>query len=252
LAVELAQEGKRKCVLVDQHPALGDASLYLGTGHQQYSFYELANNRDRLDEDLLKGFLLRHGSGLHVLDSPETVDGIHGAPPAAVEHTLAFLSEIYQFVVVDCPPGLTEGTLASIATSDQVAIVMTADLPSVRNTVRYIEHLMKLAYSPSLIYVVLNRFSKKGALSDERIEKALGREISLRVPNSYNEVIRAINSGTAISSGTKSDFGTAILKWAEQLATTAGNGNSKAKVMATVQPRGAMRSMFSSKFARES
>src|SRR5882762_10976591 len=29
LALELAQGGKRKCLLVDQHPALGDASLYL-------------------------------------------------------------------------------------------------------------------------------------------------------------------------------------------------------------------------------
>src|SRR6266478_5346504 len=47
LALELAQ-GKRKCLLVDQHPALGDASLYLGTGRHQYSFYELASNADHL------------------------------------------------------------------------------------------------------------------------------------------------------------------------------------------------------------
>src|SRR4029077_17873396 len=134
LALELARERKRKCLLVDQHPALGAVSLFLGTGRHQYSFYELASNRDRLDEDLLKGFLLRHDSGLHLLDSPETMDSFHAVPPSAMEHTLAFLAEIYQFVVVDCPPGLTEGTLASIAQSEQVAIVMTAELPSVRNT----------------------------------------------------------------------------------------------------------------------
>jgi pilus assembly protein CpaE len=75
LALELAQDGKRKCLLVDLHPALGDASLYLGTGRHQYSFYELASHRDRLDEDLLKGFLLHHNSGLHLLDSPAAVGG---------------------------------------------------------------------------------------------------------------------------------------------------------------------------------
>src|SRR6266699_5837515 len=243
LALELAHEGNRKCVLVDQHPALGDASLYLGTGRHQYSFYELANNSDRLDEELLQGFLLRHDSGLHLLDSPEVVDAIHGAPPSAVEHTLAFLADLYQFVVVDCPPGLTDGTRACISQSEQVAIVMTAELPSVRNTVRYIEHLSKLGYSASSIRIVLNRHSKKGPLSDDRIEKALGREISLRVPNSYNEVIRAINTGAPISSGEKSDFGAAIHKWAYEL--TNSDGNNKSKALATSQSAYGMKALFS-------
>ncbi len=252
LALELAHEGKRKCILVDQHPALGDASLYLGTGRHQYSFYELANSSDRLDEELLQGFLLHHFSGLHLLDSPEMVDAIHGAPPSAVEHTLAFLANIYQFVVVDCPPGLTDGTLASIAQSEQVVIVMTAELPSVRNCVRYIEHLSKLGYAAASIHVLLNRYSKKGSLSDDRIEKALGREISLRVPNSYNEVIQAINAGTPISSENKSEFGSAIRNWAHELIRNgAGNDSIQGTAAAAAKPRvetnalfGGMRALF--------
>jgi pilus assembly protein CpaE len=242
LALELAHGGKRKCLLVDQHPALGDASLYLGTGRHQYSFYELATNADHMDEELLRGFLLHHNSGLDLLDSPETVDAIHNASPATVEHTLAFLADTYHFVIVDCPPGLTDGTRACISQSEQVAIVMTAELPSVRNTVRYIEHLSKLGYSSSSIHVVLNRHSKKGPLSDDRIEKALGREISLRVPNSYNEVIRAINTGAPISSGNKSDFGAAIQKWAHELASSAGN--NKGKALAASQSAFGMKALF--------
>jgi pilus assembly protein CpaE len=99
--------------------------------------------------------------------------------------------------------------------------VMTAELPSIRNAVRYIEHLERLGYSPNKIQVVLNRHSKRGPLSDERIEKALGRKISLRVPNNYNEVIRAINSGAPIASG-KSDFGAAIQGWARELTSNTG------------------------------
>ncbi len=242
LALELAHERKRKCLLVDQHPALGDASLYLGTGRHQYSFYELANNADRLDEELLRGFLLHHNSGLDLLDSPEAVDVIHGASPSTVEHTLAFLAETYHFVIVDCPPGLTDGTRACISQSEQVAIVMTAELPSVRNTVRYIEHLSKLGYSSSSIHVVLNRHSKKGPLSDDRIEKALGRAISLRVPNSYNEVIRAINSGAPISSGNKSDFGAAIQRWAHELASS--DGSNKNRALAAPQTAFGMKALF--------
>lgn len=225
LALHLALDltgNNRKCLLVDQHSALGDASLYLGVGRHQYSFYELANNTDRLDQELLQGFLLRHSSGLHLLDSPETVDVVRQASPSAVEHTLSFLSEIYQFVVVDCPPGLTDVTLACIAQSDLIVIVLTAELPAIRNAVRYIEHLEKLGVNSSKIQIVLNRHSKKGPLDDERIEKALGRKISLRVPNAYNDVIRAINAGTPIVSG-KSDFGAAVQGWAKALASNNGN-----------------------------
>jgi len=241
LALELVHEGHRKCLLVDQHPALGDASLYLGTGRHQYSFYELASNAERLDEELLRGFLLHHNSGLDLLDSPEAVDAIHGASPSSVEHTLAFLADTYQFVVVDCPPGLTDGTRACISQSEQVAIVLTAELPSVRNTVRYMEHLSRLGYSSNSIHVVLNRHSKKGPLSDDRIEKALGRAISLRVPNNYNEVIRAINTGSPIPRGSKSDFGAAIHKWAHELASS--GGNNKVKAAAAAQS-GGMRALF--------
>jgi pilus assembly protein CpaE len=220
LALELTGQNQRKCLLVDQHSALGDTSLYLGAGRHQYSFYELANNTDRLDQELLQGFLLRHESGLHLLDSPEAVDVVRQASPSAVAHTLAFLSEIYQFVVVDCPPGLTDVTLACISQSDEVGIVMTAELPSIRNAVRYIEHLEKSGFPTGKIQVVLNRHSKRGPLTDDRIEKALGRKISVRVPNSYNEVIRAINSGTPIAG--KSDFGAAIQGWARESSSNTG------------------------------
>jgi len=225
LALELGGNQPRKCLLVDQHAVLGDASLYLGVGRHQYSFYELANNTDRLDQELLRGFLLHHSSGLDLLDSPETMDFIHRTSPAAIERTLAFLSEAYPFVVVDCPPGLTDTTLACASQSDQIAIVMTPELPAVRNAVRYMEHLERLGNKAGKVQIVLNRYSKKGPLSDERIEQALGRSIYLHVPNSYSEVIRAINSGAPITS-VKSDFGSAIQKWARDIA--AGGGKSEA------------------------
>jgi pilus assembly protein CpaE len=246
LAAHVALElnaGRQKTLLVDQHPSLGDASLYLGLGRHQYSFYELAGSRDRLDEDLLKGFVLQHESGLHVLDSSDAVDALYGAPPSAVEHTLAFLADTYQFVVVDCPPGLTEGTRACIAMSEQVAIVITADLPSVRNAVGYLDYLSKLGYTSNTMYVVLNRYSKRGPLSDERMEQSLGRPISLRVPNSFSDVIRAINSGTPVDLGGKSPFAGAIQKWARDL--TAADGEKAAALGAAAPARlNGLRALF--------
>ncbi len=87
LALNLTLRQQKKVLLVDQHPALGDLALCLGLGRHQYSFYELVHNMDRLDADLLQGFLLEHSSGLQVLDSPEAIHGFSNTPSDAIEHT---------------------------------------------------------------------------------------------------------------------------------------------------------------------
>ena len=175
LALNLVQRHHQKCLLVDQHPALGDLALYLGLGRHQYSFYELVHNMDRLDADLLQGFLLQHSSGLCVMDSPEAIHAFPSAASDAVEHTLAFLAENYQFVMIDCPPGLSDDTCAAIRQSDRLAIVITPELPAIHNAIRTIEYLTGLHYPEDSIDIILNRSSRKGALSDREIEASLHR-----------------------------------------------------------------------------
>lgn len=231
LALNLVQRHRMKCLIVDQHPAMGDVSLYLGLPRHRYSFYELVHNTDRLDRDLLDGFLLKHASGLEVLDSPETVDAFPENSPEAIEHTLAFLADSYDFVFVDCPPGLTEDTCSAVRQSDQLAIIMTAELPAVRNAVRSIEYLTGLHYPEESIEVVLNRHSKRDALRDDEIESALHRSIAVKIPNDYSQVVNAINCGNPIRFDRKSDLPVAFHYWANRLA-----GNSAEQSIA--MPKG--------------
>ena len=217
LALTLLQKNQQKCLLVDEHPALGDVSLYLGLTRHQYSFYELVYNMDRLDADLLQGFLLQHSSGLHVLDSPEVIHAFPGASPEAIEHTLAFLAENYHFVILDCPPGLTEDTCAAIRQSERVAIIITPELPSIHNAIRAMKYLTGLHYPDDNIDIVLNRHSKRGALSDREIEASLHRPIAVKIPNSYDQIVNAINAGTPIDLGHKSELPAAFGYWAARL-----------------------------------
>jgi pilus assembly protein CpaE len=216
LALNLAQKQK-KCMLVDEHPAFGDVSLYLGLQRHLYSFYELVHSNDRLDADLLRGFVLEHSSGLHVLDSPESIGAVPQASEDAIEHTLAFLADNYEFVIVDCPPRLGDETCAAVRQSDQVGIVITPELPAIRNAVRAIEYLTGLHYPEDRIDIVLNRHSKRSALREEEIEAALHRKITAKIPNEYNQIVRAINEGTPIESDHRSNLTAAFDSWASGL-----------------------------------
>ena len=217
LALHLVQTRQQKCLLVDQHPALGDVSLYLGLSHHQYSFYELVHNTDRLDADLLQGFLLQHPSGLDILDSPEMFNTFPNASSEAIEHTLSFLVEHYQFVIVDCPPGLSEDTCAAIRQSDRLEVVITPELPAVRNAIRAIEYLTSLHFPADSVDVVLNRQSKRSALSDSEVETALRRKIAVKIPNSYSQIVNSINTGTPMVFAHKSDLQAAFDQWVGKL-----------------------------------
>jgi pilus assembly protein CpaE len=217
LALNLVRRHKKKCVLVDLHHALGDASLYLGLARRRFSFYELVHNTDRLDSELLQGFLLQHDSGLHVLDSSETIDGSLRASSEAIEHTLSFLADNYQFVIIDCPPGIAEDTSAAIRQSDQLEIVITPELPAIRNALRLVEYLVGLHYPDKSIDIVLNRHEKKDALDEREIEAALRRPIAVKIPNSYGEIAQSINAGMPIVVGRNATLSLAFDQWADRL-----------------------------------
>ncbi|HVO78936.1 MAG TPA: AAA family ATPase [Candidatus Bathyarchaeia archaeon] len=218
LGLHLVSRHNQKCLLIDQHPALGDVSLYLGlTRRHQYSFYELVSNTDRLDNELLQGYLLQHESGLHVLDSPEVIDNYPHPAPEAIEHTLAFLADSYQFVLIDCPPGMTEDTCAAIRQSDRTSIVITPELPAIRSAVRTIQYLVSMHYPEDSIDIVLNRESKNNVLGDQEIEAALQRPIAVKIPNNYGEMARAINAGTPVPLDRNPKLSLAFDRWADRL-----------------------------------
>jgi pilus assembly protein CpaE len=217
LALNLIRRDNQKCVVVDHHPALGDVSLYLGLTRHQYSFYELVHNTDRLDEELLQGFVLTHESGLHVLDSPDVVDHFAQSDAEALEHTLSFLASNYQYVLIDCPPGITPESGAAIRQSDRVVIVITPELPAVRNAVRMVEYLVGMHYPDNCIDILLNRHAKNNLLTDEEIEAALRRPIAVKIPNSYAEFARAINAGTPVLPSRNARLSLAFDDWADRL-----------------------------------
>ena len=215
LALALVRRHQQKVLLVDHHPALGDVALCLGLNRHQYSFYELVHNMDRLDVDLLQGFLLQHPSGLEVLDSPQAIQSYNETPADAIEHTLSFLAENYQYVVVDCPPGLTEDACAAIRQSDRLELFVTPELPAIQNAIRGIEYLTSLHYPSDSIDVVLNRASRKNTLSERDVEGSLHREIAVRVPNNYSQVVTSINAGVPLDMDRKSDLPIIFDSWAD-------------------------------------
>jgi pilus assembly protein CpaE len=199
LGALLANSFSKKTLIVDLHPDFGDAALYLGLTKYRYHFFELVENNDRLDAELLQGFLARHSSGLELIPAPEGNDMQRRILPGAVAQTFDFLRMRYDYILVDMAPGLSDENLEMIRHCDQLHMVTVAEVSALRNVVRHCDYLTRKEIPRERFRVILNRHQKRSLISDGEIEKTLGQKIFWKVPNQYAHVVKAINGGDPIA-----------------------------------------------------
>lgn len=227
LGALLANSFTRKTLIVDLHPDFGDAALYLGLTKYRYHFFELVENNDRLDAELLQSFLARHSSGLELIPAPEGNDTPRRILPGAVAQTFDFLRARYDYILVDMAPGLSDENLEMIRHCDQLHVVTVAEVSALRNVVRHFDYLTRKEIPRERFRVVLNRHQKRSLISDSEIEKTLGQKIFWKVPNQYAHVVKAINGGDPIALLSSSDVTRNLRELASSLGAKPGSGEKK-------------------------
>lgn len=218
LGAMLANSFSKKTLIVDLHTDFGDAALYLGLTKYRYHFFELVENNDRLDAELLQSFLAHHSSGLELIPAPEGNDTPRRILPGAIAQTFDFLRMRYDFILVDMAPGLSDENLEMIRHCDQLHVVTVSEVSALRNVVRHLDYLTRKEIPRERFRVVLNRHQKRSLISDSEIEKTIGQRIYWKVPNQYAHVVKAINGGDPVAHISSSD----VTKNLKELAAVMG------------------------------
>ncbi len=222
LAAFLTQMCGKKTLIIDQQRQLGHVALYMGLQTPKYHFYDLVRNVERLDEDLLRTFLLHAPNGVDVIAAPDDLFAMTEATVDDVHNTLKFLRSIYEFVLVDCPHGLGRHNVATIDDCDQLFVVATPDIPALRDLSRYINRLSQYNFPPGKLNVAINRYRSKGEVTLDEIGKAVKQPVAVTIPNSSSELIDAMNSGKPLGPGGTSEFSKHMRKWATTLTQPTG------------------------------
>ncbi len=218
LAMYLVSTSNKKVLLIDNHPQLGHVSLYLGMDGSQHHFYDLVQNVSRLDEELLRGFIATHSSGLDILSSPDVYGGVWKTDTDSVERTLEFLSSQYDFVVLDCEASFDDINLAAISLSHWIYLIATPEIGAIRDLSRYVDGLIQNEPATKKLQVVINRSSSHEAVKIEQIEKAIHLPIAFRIANNYSQLVQSINIGEPVAANSKSDFSLQMKQWCSGLA----------------------------------
>lgn len=196
LAGALHRRGKRVC-LGDLDLELGDVLTFLDMPGR-YSLADVAANTRRLDRELLDASVPRHGSGVWVLSQSEKMADADRLGVEGTTQVLRFLRHHYDHLVLDGLRDFGDITLAALDLADRILLVVTQEVPAVRNAQRCAEILHQIGYDEKRIAVVVNRYARRSSITVPVIEDTLKLPVQATVSNDFPRLSRAINRGVLL------------------------------------------------------
>ena len=198
LGIALADRGSKSVCVVDLDLGFGDIAITLQLIPAR-TMADAVHFESGLDFSVLEPLLTPHGSGISALVAPVQPDAKDSIPASLVGRILSMLKANFDFVVVDTAPTFDEFVLSAFDETDELLLVTTLDVPTLKNVKIAVETLDLLNFPKSRRHLVLNRADDKVGLSAEEVESTLGMKIEVAIPTS-SQVANATNSGEPIAS----------------------------------------------------
>jgi MinD-like ATPase involved in chromosome partitioning or flagellar assembly len=197
LGVVLARGGDNRVCVVDLDLASGDVAISLLLDPER-TIADAVSMAGHLDTTGAASLLTRYRPGLEMLLAPVNPGDAEKIPPSMVGELLAVLRRMYDYIVVDTPPQLSEHVLTALDASAHHVLVTTPDVPAMKNLRVVLDVLDMLSYRPEMRSIVLNRADTKVGLSMEDVELVVRSPINARIPSSRAVPI-SINKGVPIT-----------------------------------------------------
>jgi pilus assembly protein CpaE len=196
LASGLSMRG-RKTVIVDCDLQFGDDAVLLGIP-PQHTTVDAAGAIEHADTQMMDGLLAVHSpTQLRVLPAPIEPSAADTITPEAMLKIVAMLQEMHEFVVIDMPPHFDDVVLALIEHADDVLLVASMDIPSIKNLKVGLQTLNLLSLAGNKLKLVLNRANARVNLEISDVERAVGLPVSFRIPSDI-AVPQSVNRGTPV------------------------------------------------------
>ena len=164
--------------------------------------------------------MLPHSSGTYVLAAPQRPEQASGVTPELIAKIVTVASQMFDHVVIDCPPYATEHVLAVLDLTDHLALVCTPDAASVKNTAISLEVLSELRFAG---HIDLNRQSRGRAGWHLRLRhcRSTSSPSDVRDPPTPVDMPLATNHGRLLAvSHPSHDVSAAIRGYAQVLNPT--------------------------------
>lgn len=191
--------GKRVCI-VDLDLQFGEVSTALRLRPRFTIFDALQRDEHEEGGDLpahIEDYLVTHETGVQVLSAPKDPSDADRIHPPDVTKIIESLRSTCDYLIVDTPAALTEIVLAAFDLSNDLYVMATLDLPSVRNMSVFLNTLEKLKIPADNVRLILNKAEKDVGIDIDQVTRLFPQGFSAVLPYA-REVSKSVNVGTPI------------------------------------------------------
>lgn len=238
LAVTIAQQEKKKVALVDYDLQFGDISVLFNLADGK-NISDLVQENDKFTDELLENSMIRHFTGIDILPAPLFPQDAEYITAAHTDQILRLLKKNYDYIIVDTAATFNEINLQALDLADQILLVTTRDIVTIKNTKTSLNILDSLDYREK-IRVVLNRSDQDLGVDLADLEKGLEITVSHQITGDEKAVISSINKGVPVLiSQANAEIAKSFKRLCERLTTGRRTGTAEK------QSRGIITRMFS-------
>jgi pilus assembly protein CpaE len=194
IATNLAMVQTTPTVLVDLNLQSGDLELMLGL-RPKFSLADVVENRERLDDALLRSYLTEHSNNVSLLAAPVKAESAEDIEPKHIYEIMELLRQRFDSVIIDTPHSFDAVTISALDHADQILVVLTLEIHAIRSTRRTLEIFDRLGYPRKKIRLVVNRWSKNIDLDQKQVEDFLGERVVGFIQSDYRAAVNSINLG---------------------------------------------------------
>lgn len=205
-----------KVAVIDLDLQFGDISLLFDEQPNQ-TIYDWVKQSYENGDKSYETFLVKTKMGIDIMAAPtlpefaELINGEH------ISFLIDALKRKYDCIVIDTPPAFVETSLVALENSDHILLIVSLDLPALKNGKLAIDTLNVLGQKEK-ISVVLNRDSDMEGMTPDLIENVLGMKIDCRIPSDYRTVISSINKGEPfVTLAPRTSVAKSVIKLANQI-----------------------------------
>ena len=199
LAYFLVRYTGKRVVILDLDLQFGEVVTALRL-RPKYTIFDALQREDTDEDDLrahIEEYMVTHETGVHVLAAPREPSEADRISPPDVTRIIEAARKQYDYIIVDTPPQLNESVLAAFDLSDQLYVMATLDLPSVRNMSVFLGTLERLKISADNVKLVLNKAESDVGIDIDQVTKLFPQGFESVLPYA-KEVSRSINLGMPV------------------------------------------------------
>jgi pilus assembly protein CpaE len=197
VAAAMAKRSPDPVVLIDGDLQFGDVSVMLGLPPQN-TVLDAAAAVQYGDMELVQTLATKHDdTNLLVLPAPLEPMPTDALLPGEMVNICSAFQSIAGHVVIDLPSVFNDYVLAIIEASDEVLLVGSMDIPSIKNLKIGMQTLDLMAIAGPKLKLVLNHANAKVKLDVKEIERVLGLRANFPIPDDIAVPI-SVNSGRPV------------------------------------------------------